>query len=355
MSVSTWVADRVPTDVVHLDVAGAGRVSRAVLAAETAHLAREAAVGPYVAEGEADLRPGRAALGAMVGLGEQDVFFAESAAAAFAVLLQAWPLSRGARLGSVPSEYGGHARVLADLARHRDWTLVELPVDGLGRVDGVPSDLDLVVLPHVASQRGVRQPVADLLAQGVPLLLDVAQSLGQVAVPPGAAAYVGTSRKWLCGPRGVGFGVVDPSWESRLGEAPTLRQHEAEGAARLDSPEAHVAGRVGLAQAARSWSPALVPVIAAASAAARVLLEGAGGWRVVEPLEEPTGITTLTHPTADARATRAALLAEGVLVNLVPPYRAADLTGPVLRVSTAAWVTPADLEAAGAALERGTA
>jgi pyridoxal 5-phosphate dependent beta-lyase len=354
VSVTSWVADRVPTEVVHLDVAGAGRISRTALAAEHAHLEREALVGPYVAEASVDLLPGREALGAMAGLTGADVFFSEGASPAFALLLQAWPLARDARIGTLPSEYGGNARVLADTARHRGWHLVELPVDAIGRLQDVPTGLDLVTFPQVASQRGVLQPVADVLATGTPLLLDVAQSLGQVAVPPGAAAYVGTSRKWLCGPRGVGFGLVDPAWHEQLGEALTNRHFEVEGTARFDSVEAHVAGRVGLSQAARSWSPALIPVIAAATAAARVLLDGAGGWRVVEPFDEPTGITTLTHDTADPFATRLSLLEEGLLTNAIPTHRAADLTGPVLRVSTAGWVTPADLERLSDALERRT-
>lgn len=350
MSVSAWVADRVPTDLVHLDAAGAGRVATAVLEAETAHLRREAEVGPYVAEAGADLGPGRAALGSMTGLGAGDVFFSEGAAQAFALLLDAWPLPSGARVGTVPGEFGGHARVLAHRAARYGWELVPLPADHLGRVTGVPAGLDLLTLPQVASHRGVGQPMSEVLGSGVPVLLDVAQSLGQVEVPAGAAAYVGTSRKWLCGPRGVGFGVVDPSWQDRLAPAVTLKHHEAEGMARYDSAEAHIAGRVGLMQAARSWSPALVPVIASAASAARVLLEGAGGWEVVEPVDEPTGITTLRHPSADPVAVRTALLERGFLTSVAPAYRAADLSGPLLRVATHAWVTPGDLDALAGAL-----
>lgn len=353
MSVRSWVADRVPTDLVHLDTAGAGRVSGAVLEAQVAYLRREPVVGPYRAEGAADLAPGRAALGALVGLGAADVFFAEGAAKAFEVLLDAWPLGRGARIGTVPGEFGGHARSLAQRAARAGWELVLLPVDGLGRVVDVPAGLDLVTLPQVASHRGVCQPMADVLGAGVPVLLDVAQSAGQVEVPTGAAAYVGTSRKWLCGPRGVGFGAVDPAWQDRLAEAATLRHFETSGMARYDSAESSVAGRVGLSVAARSWSPALLPVIAAAGAAARVLLDGAGGWQVVEPFDEPTGITTLRHPTADPAATRAALLADDLLLGLVPRERAADLEQPLLRVSTHAWVTPGDLERLAVALHSG--
>ena len=354
MSVSTWVAERVPTGLVHLDAAGAGRVSTAVLEAEVAHLRREPEVGPYVAEAAADLTPGRAALGALLGLAHPDVFFAEGSAKAFDTLLDVWPLERGARVGTVPGEFGGHARSLARRAERAGWELVQLPVDPLGRVTGVPAGLDLLTLPQVGSHRGVLQPLDDVLGSGVPVLLDVAQSAGQVHVPPGAAAYVGTSRKWLCGPRGVGFGAVDPQWQGRLAEATTLRHFESEGMARYDSSEPHVAGRVGLCQAARAWSPALVPVIAAAAAAARVLLDGAGGWRVVEPVDEPTGITTLRHDSADPARVRGELLSAGFLLGAVPVVRAAELTAPLLRVSTHAWVTPGDLERLVTALEDGT-
>lgn len=355
MSVSTWVADRVPTGLVHLDTAGAGRVSTAVLEAEVAHLRREPEVGSYVAEAAADLVPARRALGSFVGLGGEDVFFSTGALGALEVLLDAWPLERGSRVGTLPGEFGGNARALAARARRNGWELVSLPVDGLGRLTDVPPGLDLLLLDQVASQRGVLQPVADVLAAGVPLLLDVAQSAGQVEVPSGAAAYVGTSRKWICGPRGVGFGAVAPDWQARLGEAATLRWLDATGMERYDAPEGHVAGRVALGVAAAAWSPALIPVVAAAAAAARVLLAGAGGWEVVEPVAEPTGITTLRHPHADAAATRAALLAEGFLAVVVPPSRAADVERPLLRVSTHAWVTPGDLERLAAALDRGTA
>lgn len=352
MSASQWVQDRVPTDLVHLDAAAAGRQSTAVLAVQAEHLQAEAERGAYVAEAEA--RPavdlGREALGANLGLAGTDVFFSDGAASAFRAVLEAWPLDAGARVGTVPSGYGGNARALDRLAAQRGWELVPLEVDDLGRVTAVPSGLDLLTFPQVASQRGVAQPVEEVLATGVPLVLDVAQSLGQTDVPAGCAAYVGTARKWLCGPRGVGFGAVAPAWHDQLQDPPTLNGLERDDLTRFDSGDPHVAGRVGLALAARSWSPALLPVLNAAAAAARVLLEGAGGWQVVEPVEEPTGITTLTHPTADPVTTRLALLEQGLLTSAVPVTRSPDLAVPLLRVSTAAWVTPGDLERLAEAL-----
>jgi pyridoxal 5-phosphate dependent beta-lyase len=357
-TVDRWVSGRAPWGVVHLDAAASDRVSRATLQSEVDHLAAEAAHGGYVAEEQAEVRlaAGRQALAALVGLTGGDVAFSEGAGASFAVLLEAWPLPRGARIGTVDSQYGGNARVLQQLAARRGWDLVRLPVDGHGRVTGVPSALDLVTFPHVASQRDVVQPVAQVQATGVPLLLDVAQSVGQVPVPAGCAAYVGTSRKWLCGPRGVGFAVISPSWQRQLEEPPTLQALVQPGVRRWESAEAHVAGRVGLAVAAQEWTPELLPVVHERARSARERLGQVTGWRVVEPVDEPSGITTL-QPTddADPATTRTVLLHDGILVSAVPANRAADLASPVLRISTPTWVSEDDLDALTSALSRRTA
>ena len=354
MTVDDWVAARTPMAAVHLDVAGAGRPSREVLDAEIAHLHREAALGPYVAHDQAvpQIDDGRAALAALVGLDAGDVCFLDGAGTAFATLVAAWPLPRGARVGTVPSEYGANARVLALLARERGWRLVPLPVDDDGRITGVPDGLDLVTFPHVASQRGIAQPVEDVFATGVPLLLDVAQSLGQTAVPAGCAAYVGTSRKWFCGPRGVGFAVVDSHVQSALEEPPTLAPTRCTGMQRWEAQEAHVAGWVGFGVAVQQWTPDLLPTVHAVAAQAREVLDGVGGWRVREPRDEPTGITTLVG--GDPVATRAGLLEDGFVTSAVPVSRSADLDAPVLRVSTAAWVQARHVEALAGALAQRT-
>lgn len=354
MTAQAWVDVRAPMAAVHLDVAGAGRPSREVLDAQVTHLHREASLGAYVAAEAANpvVDAGRAALAALVGLNGEDVFFTEGAGAAFATLLAGWPLRPGARIGTVDSEYGANARALARLSSERGWELVRLPVDGVGRITGVPDDLDLVTFPHVPSQRGVVQPVQDVYATGTPLLLDVAQSLGQVPVPAGCAAYVGTSRKWLCGPRGVGFAVVDPYVSAALTPPPTLQAAVAEGTQRWESHEANVAGRVGLAQAVQQWTPQVVPVIRELAAQARERLDGVAGWQVREPRDEPSGITTLVG--GDPFATRARLLEQGLVTGAIPTVRSDDLDRPVLRVSTGAWIEPADLQALATGLEIAT-
>jgi len=93
--------------------------------------------------------------------------------------------------------------------------------------------------------------------------------------------------------------------------------------------------------------------LAALGRAAREVLEGAAGWRVVEPLDEPTATTTLRPPDGvDVVTTRARLLTEhGIVTTAIGPQRAPDeMTGPVLRVSPHLDATVDDLEALAAAL-----
>jgi pyridoxal 5-phosphate dependent beta-lyase len=343
MTVESWLDARMPTRAVHLDVAGAGRPSREVLDAEIAHLHREAALGAYVAAELAEevVDEGRQALGALVGL-DGATSASSTVRARPSRRWRRWPLSPGARVGIVPSEYGANARALRRLAGERGWELVPLPVDDIGRISEVPADLDLVTFPQVASQRGTAQPVEQVLATGTPLLLDVAQSLGQTPVPTGCAAYVGTSRKWLCGPRGVGFAVVPPAVQETLAEPPTLAPALGTGMRRWEAQEAHVAGRVGLAVAAQQWEPGLLGPVRERAAQARAVLDGVAGWRVREPVAEPTGITTLVG--GDPFATRAGLLEDGFVTSAIGLSRSDDLEAPVLRVSTAAWVTPSQLD-----------
>lgn len=341
MKPQDWIAARLPCEVTHLDVAGCGRASRQVLAAQVTHLHSEAARGGNVAEAEAfgTLHAGRETLGRLLGLSGAGVAFSDGAGSSFAMLMAAWPLGAGARVGTAGSEYGSNALALKALADQRGWRLVRLPADDLGRLTDLPAGLDLVTFPQVASQSGILQPVEAVLASGVPLVLDVAQSLGQVPVPHGCAGYVGTSRKWLCGPRGVGFLAVRPAIEADLLTPAHLSAHT--DVRRLDRAEAHVAGRVGLAAAVSEFTPDLLRVIAARTQHLRQALADTR-FRVREPVGEPTGISTFAVP--DPFATRAALLERKIVVSALPMDRSPDMTEPLLRVSTGAWVTEADLD-----------
>ncbi|MEO3868723.1 ergothioneine biosynthesis PLP-dependent enzyme EgtE [Nonomuraea sp. B12E4] len=359
-----WRAARSVVPPGHLDAAGCNVSSDRVLDAVMAHLRLERERGGYAAV--PDLTASRSALAALVGAGPADVAFLESGTAAMAALLGGWQLPPGSRIGHARTEYGGTLMLLRRLAARRGWRLVELPVDGAARLDpeGVrtrlAAGLDLVVVSHIGSHHGVVQPVAEIgalcRAAGVPLVLDVCQSLGHVEVRgTGASAYVGTSRKWLAGPRGVGFLIVPGLTPAMDAPAPTLSGHLWEeepgsggappppvpvpGAARYETSEGVIAARIGLGAAAlehRELGPAALHAhLADLGRTARGLLDGAGGWRVAEPLDEPSALVTLRPPagdTAERAVARAA--AASLIVSVAPAARAPlHLREPVLRVS----------------------
>jgi pyridoxal 5-phosphate dependent beta-lyase len=284
-------------------------------------------------------------------------------------LFDRWRLAPGARVGVLPGEYWHNLAVMLDLGL----TPVVLPADDLGRADlaGIERVLrdDPPALVHVtlvASHRGVVQPGRELAAlcraAGVPLVLDIAQALGHVDCDLGADVAYAPARKWLAGPRGVGFLVLRPWITAQL--TPVLRPEIFDdGGQGLDharwyeSHDAHMAGRVGLVRAVGEHLAAgpdrVRARLAALGRATRERLDGRGGWSVVEPLDEPTAITTLRPPEqVDVRQTVARLHAEhGVLVTAVGRERARrELTGPVLRISPHLDATLDDLDALAAAL-----
>ncbi|MEV0308216.1 ergothioneine biosynthesis PLP-dependent enzyme EgtE [Nonomuraea fuscirosea] len=402
---AAWRAARSVTPAGHLDAAGCNVPSDRVLDAVTGQLRRERELGGYRAA--PDLTGARASLAALVDAEPGDVAFLESGTEAMAALLGGWRLGPGSRVGCTRAEYGSTFMLLRRLAARRGWRLIELPLDGAARLDHdglrarLRSGLDLVVLSHVGSHHGVVQPAPEAgalcRAAGVPFVLDVCQSLGHVEVRgTGASAYVGTSRKWLAGPRGVGFLIIpgltdtmdtpaptlaghiwnDPSepwgglgeswgesgesgksWNSRLeswgdrgsswGESPESWDGSAvgeasrpvPGAARFETSEAAVAARAGLGVAVREHHelgpPAVHAHLAELGRTARGLLDGAGGWRVAEPLDEPSALVTLRPPPDDTAARAAARADEAsLLVGVVPVARAPlHLREPVLRVS----------------------
>jgi pyridoxal 5-phosphate dependent beta-lyase len=349
----------------HLDSAACSRQSHRALEAAAHHARHEAELGGYVAEAASDdlLQQGRSVIGGLAGMAAADVAFVESAQAALIALLTGWRLPAGSRVACLPGEYA------PNIAQLRTYGLrpEPLPVDGLGRADvaGVERLLaadppSFVHLTHIPSHRGLLQPAAEIAAlcraAGVPLVLDAAQSMGHADTDLGADVVYGTSRKWLAGPRGVGVLCVRPALAAQL--TPVLPEPEGVPPMRaFESGEAHVAGRVGLVVAVGEHlaaGPHLVRErLGAIGRATRELLDGVGGWRVMEPVDEPTATTTLAPPDGvDVVDTRTRLLTEhGIVVSAIGPERApGEMTGPVLRVSPHLDATIDDLEALAAAL-----
>lgn len=361
-----WADGRPPPALLHLDSASAGRSSQAVLDAVATHARREVLLGAYVAEEEAapGIEASRAALAGLLGTDADGVAFVESASAARQSLLAAWPWRDGDSVGVLPGEWGPNLEAFAA----QGLQVVALPADGAGHLDldGLERLLaaappTVVHLTQVASHRGLVQPLAGALAlcraAGVPLWVDAAQALGHVDTTAGADVVYATSRKWLAGPRGVGVLAVAPAHRDRLRLTRSALLPDQPPVRYLESHEAHVAGRVGLARAVTEHlaaDPAAVRArLAEVGRLARDVLADVAGWTVAGEQDEPCAITSL-RPDADrdVAAVRARLLAEhGVLTTACTPARAPrELNGALLRVSPHVDVTGEQLERLRSAL-----
>jgi pyridoxal 5-phosphate dependent beta-lyase len=349
-----WSGLRMPAKGLHADTAASGRTSTAVRAAVASHLDLEAELGAYVAEGAAaeQLTEVRRHLGGLLGFDADDVALVESGSAALAQLLAAWPLQPGDRVWAVPSEWGPNLSAFADFRLEVGW----LDVDDLGRVDlealrnrlrtDRPAFLHLTAM---ASHRPLVQPVEECAeictAAEVPVIVDTAQSLAQVEFPPGAAAVYGTGRKFLCGPRGVGYLAVRDPWQANLvprfpALPPGIWPGQGSPMRSLESREAFVAGRIGLGTALREYSDLgprqIHERLHGIGRALRAELAEVPGWVLTAPVDAPGSITSLQPEDEhlDVAQVRAELLRRGVVSTACGPERApGDITRPLLRFS----------------------
>jgi hercynylcysteine S-oxide lyase len=365
-----WRAVRPKVAGLHLDSAACSRQSFAVIDAAAQHARHEAEVGGYVAAEAAApvLDAGRAVVAALTGMSGSDVVFTTGSNNALDILLSSWP---GARtVACLPGEYGPNLVVmLANGFQTR-----AMPADDFGRLatddaarqlaDDPPA---LVHLTPLASHRGVAQPLAEMAEVcrdlGVPLVVDAAQALGHLDCAVGAAAVYSSSRKWMAGPRGVGVLAIRPDLAQRL--RPRLLPPELglgiPVMQSLELGEANVAARVGYSVALGEHLAAgpgqVRGGLAQLGRMTRTALADVKGWRVVEPLDEPTAITTLAPVDgADPQQVRAWLIAErGIVTTYVELQRAPfEMTMPVLRASPHVDTTAEDLDQFAEALAAAT-
>jgi hercynylcysteine S-oxide lyase len=355
-----WRTARPKVAGLHLDSGACSRQSFAVIDATAQHARHEAEVGGYVAAEAAApvLEAGRAAVGALTGMSGSDVVFTAGSNNALDILLTSWTGERTA--ACLPGEYGPNLAVMAV----NGFQVSALPADALGRlaVDDAARRLAndppaLVHLTPLASHRGLAQPLAELAEVcrdiGVPLVVDAAQALGHLDCAVGAAAIYSSSRKWMAGPRGVGILSIRPELARRL--RPRLPPPEwglgIPVMQSLDLAETNVAARVGFSVALGEHLAAgpdqIRDQLARVGRMTRTALADAKGWRVIEPLDEPTAITTLEPVDgADPQKIRAWLIAQrGIVTTYAEVQRAPfEMTTPVLRASPHVDTTAEDLD-----------
>lgn len=262
-------------EVIHLNHAGSSLPPQVVLDAQIGHLQAESAMGGYEAAAAALERRNAVydSIGALIGARPHEIARTEHATAAWNAAFWSVPMRPGQHIVVHDHEYGANVIAFLVAAQRRGIVIERVPSDSFGQVDvaAIADRLDrldvaLVSLTHVPTNGGLVNPAADVgalaNAAGVPFLLDACQSVGQLRVDVGEIGcdlLSVTSRKYLRGPRGVGFLYVSDDIVDRL--EPSQPDHHGadliaadrftwrEGARRFEYWEHSVAGWLGLGAA----------------------------------------------------------------------------------------------------------
>ena len=220
--VARWRADTPGCERrIHLNNAGASLVPRPVREVIDAHLDLEDELGGYEAMDARAAALGQAAedVGRLLGAAGRNVAFTQNSTAAFAQALGAFDFAAGEVILTSRADYASNQIMYLSLARRRGVRVIRAPDLPEGGVDpDAIRDLirrhrpRLVAVTWIPTNSGL---VQDVVAVGeacrsaaVPYLVDACQAAGQVPIDVNAMGcdyLAATSRKFLRGPRGVGF------------------------------------------------------------------------------------------------------------------------------------------------------
>jgi selenocysteine lyase/cysteine desulfurase len=308
---------------IHLNNAGAALVPRPVQQAMHDHLALEAELGGYeAADARADaVSAAHAAVAALVGADARHIAFTSSATAAFVQAMSAFDLQHGDVVVTTRADYTSYQIQFLSLAQRLGITVVHAENGPDGGVD--PQSVRdilrrtrcrLVHVSWIPTHSGLVQDVAAVGAvceeAGVPYLIDACQAVGQMPIDVAALRcdyLTATARKFLRGPRGIGFLYASERALQR-GDHPLFVDMRgatwvdpgtyrlAETAARFEEWEFAYALVLGLGAAAEYAAAVGIDVAHARAwrlaARLRTMLSELHGVQVLDPGDQPSAIVT---------------------------------------------------------------
>jgi selenocysteine lyase/cysteine desulfurase len=207
--------------LVHLNNAGAALVPNPVREAITAHFDLEEQLGGYeAADAQAEaLHEAYASVAGIVGAEARNIALVQNSTVAFSQAISAFDLGPGDVLLTSRADYASNQIMYLSLARRRGVEVVRAPDTSEGGID--PAEVRqlisrhhpaLVALTWIPTNSGLVQPAAEVgqicREAGVPYLVDGCQAVGQMPIDVvrlNCDYFAAAARKFLRGPRGLGF------------------------------------------------------------------------------------------------------------------------------------------------------
>lgn len=227
--------------VVHFNHSGSSLMPQSVVDAVIDHTNLEARIGGYEAEDAINARYLGVydSVARLLNASASEIALVENATRAWDMAFYSIPFAPGDRILTSVSEYASNVIAFLQIAK-RGVTVDVVPNDEHGQISlealaaMLDSTVKLVSLTHMPTNGGLLQPAAAVgklaRANGSFFLLDACQSAGQTPLDVEELQcdfLSATSRKFLRGPRGVGFLYVREDVIDQL-EPPMLDLHAAE-------------------------------------------------------------------------------------------------------------------------------
>ena len=206
---------------IHLNNAGAALPPRPVLDAVADYMKKESTLGGYeTADAEAiSIADAYTQTAALIGAAERNIAIVENATVAFSLALSAFDLGKDDVILTTRNDYISSQLAYLSLAARRGVRVVraaDAPEGGVD-LDSMRELLrterpTLVAVTWVPTNSGLVQPVEEIgqlcADANVPLMIDACQAVGQIPIDVKRLQcdfLSATARKFLRGPRGIGF------------------------------------------------------------------------------------------------------------------------------------------------------
>lgn len=215
----------------HLLAAGSSLMPQPVIDAIVNHTILESKIGGYEAHAEQAEMLDRIydAIAAHIGAEAHEIAIAENATVAWCQAFYALDLPAGSRILTCEAEYAANYVALLQRAKKQNLKIEVVPSDDAGALDltaleaMIDESVALIATTWIPTNGGLVNPAAGIGAiareYNVPFLLDACQAVGQMPVNVaelGCDFLSATGRKFLRGPRGIGFLYVAEKWLDRL-------------------------------------------------------------------------------------------------------------------------------------------
>ena len=218
-------------NIIHFNNAGASLMTQVVLDTQKNYLDLEANIGGYeaLAKSQEKIENVYHSVARMINADPSEIAIVENATVGWAMGFYAIDFKSGDRILTVEAEYVSNFIAYLHLSKEKGVSVEVIPSDDNGDIDlntleyMIDENVKLISATHIPTNSGLVNMVSDIgkiaRKHGILFLVDACQSVGQMPIDVeeiGCDMLSATSRKYLRGPRGVGFLYVKKSVIEKL-------------------------------------------------------------------------------------------------------------------------------------------